>query len=153
VNSQQPDVADDLSSSSRATGRTVDRFDWRRRLASRSALNLTYRIAVGVVGSVVVLVGLITVPLPGPGWLLVFAGLGILATEFDWAARLLRWGRALFDRWMAWIGRQPWWFRTTFGLLVFVFVVGVVWAMLALTGVPSFVPDFIENRLTKLPGL
>jgi uncharacterized protein (TIGR02611 family) len=37
-----------------------------------------------------VLVGLLLVPLPGPGWATVFEGLGILATEFRWADRLLR---------------------------------------------------------------
>ena len=33
--------------------------------------------------------GSILVPLPGPGWLIVFAGLAILATEYVWAQRLL----------------------------------------------------------------
>ena len=27
--------------------------------------------------------------LPGPGWLLIFVGLGILSTEYMWARRLL----------------------------------------------------------------
>jgi len=48
------------------------------------------RTAVAVAGFVVLVVGLILIPLPGPGWLIVFAGLAILATEFAWAERLLR---------------------------------------------------------------
>jgi len=39
------------------------------------------------------LLGLALVPLPGPGWLIVFLGLGIMATEFAWAERLLDFGR------------------------------------------------------------
>jgi len=34
-----------------------------------------------------VLVGLLLMPLPGPGWLIVFLGLVFLATEFPSAAR------------------------------------------------------------------
>ena len=34
-------------------------------------------------------VGILAIPYPGPGWAIVFLGLGILATEFDWARRLL----------------------------------------------------------------
>jgi uncharacterized protein (TIGR02611 family) len=48
------------------------------------------RIAVTVAGVVVLLVGLAGLVLPIlPGWLLIFAGLGILATEYVWARRLL----------------------------------------------------------------
>ena len=45
------------------------------------------RIAVIVVGSVVVLAGLAMLVLPGPGLLVIAAGLAILASEFDWAER------------------------------------------------------------------
>lgn len=45
-----------------------------------------YRAAVGVTGSATVLVGLVLVPLPGPGWLVVAAGTALLATEFERAA-------------------------------------------------------------------
>lgn len=47
------------------------------------------RIAVTVVGFLVLLIGVILIPLPGPGWLIVFAGLAILAREYVWAERLL----------------------------------------------------------------
>ncbi len=48
------------------------------------------RIAITIVGVVVVLVGLALLILPGPGWLLIFVGLSILGTEYVWAQRLLR---------------------------------------------------------------
>ena len=51
------------------------------------------RIAVTVVGFAVVLIGIILIPLPGPGWAIVFGGLAILATEYVWAQRLLNYAK------------------------------------------------------------
>ena len=48
-----------------------------------------YRVAFMVLAFVVVLGGLALVPLPGPGWAIVFVGLGMLALEFDWAEKLM----------------------------------------------------------------
>jgi uncharacterized protein (TIGR02611 family) len=48
------------------------------------------RVAVTIAGIVVLLVGLALCVLPGPGLLVVAAGLAILATEYAWARRLLR---------------------------------------------------------------
>jgi uncharacterized protein (TIGR02611 family) len=49
------------------------------------------RIGVTIAGVIVLLVGLAGLVLPVlPGWLLIFVGLGILATEYVWAQRLLR---------------------------------------------------------------
>jgi uncharacterized protein (TIGR02611 family) len=47
------------------------------------------RIAVTVAGFAVLLAGVALLVLPGPGWLLIFLGLGILATEYVWAQRVL----------------------------------------------------------------
>jgi uncharacterized protein (TIGR02611 family) len=46
------------------------------------------RIAVIIAGSAVVIAGVAMLVLPGPGFLVIFTGLAILATEFDWADRL-----------------------------------------------------------------
>lgn len=43
------------------------------------------------VGIVIVVVGIILMPLPGPGTLIVLGGLAILATEFAWAHPLKDW--------------------------------------------------------------
>ena len=51
------------------------------------------RTAVTIVGFAVVLIGIVLIPLPGPGWLIVFGGLAILATEYVWARRLLNYSR------------------------------------------------------------
>jgi uncharacterized protein (TIGR02611 family) len=47
------------------------------------------RIAVTLAGALVVLVGVALLVLPGPGWVVIFAGLAILSTEYVWARRLL----------------------------------------------------------------
>jgi len=48
------------------------------------------RVVVLVVGSSVVLLGVVMLVTPGPGWLAIFLGLSILSAEFVWARRLLK---------------------------------------------------------------
>jgi len=48
------------------------------------------RVAVTIVGFCVVLAGLAMLVLPGPGIIVIIAGLAILATEYVWAQRLLK---------------------------------------------------------------
>lgn len=50
---------------------------------------LVWRVAIGLVGGLVTVLGAIALVGPGPGILIVLAGLGILATEFAWAARVM----------------------------------------------------------------
>ncbi len=61
---------------------------------------------VGVVGAAVLVLGIIAIPYPGPGWLILFAGLAILGTEFLWAQRVLGWVRARYDAWVEWTRQQ-----------------------------------------------
>ena len=42
-----------------------------------------------VVGFTLLLVGVLLLVGPGPGWLVILLGLGLLAAEFVWARRLL----------------------------------------------------------------
>jgi len=88
---------------------------------------LTLRIVIGVVGVAVVLIGLVLVPLPGPGWLIVLAGLAILSLEFEWAQRLLHFTRTQLERWWRWLERQPLAVRLLAGLVGFLFVGTVLW--------------------------
>jgi|SRR5262245_59927925 len=53
------------------------------------ARNRFVRIGAAIGGFLVVLVGIIMIPLPGPGLLVVAVGLAILALEFAWAEQLL----------------------------------------------------------------
>lgn len=48
------------------------------------------RVVVLVLGGSVVLIGLLLLVLPGPGLLVIFLGLTLLATEFVWARLWLR---------------------------------------------------------------
>ncbi len=50
---------------------------------------LFWRVLIGIVGGTVTALGAIALVGPGPGILIVLAGLGILATEFAWAARVM----------------------------------------------------------------
>jgi len=45
------------------------------------------RLARMALGFAVLAVGIVAIPLPGPGWLIVALGLGILARDFVWAER------------------------------------------------------------------
>lgn len=67
----------------------------------------TKRITIAIVGALVVLIGIVLIPYPGPGWLVVFAGFTILATEFEFAAKALEWLRGRYDLWVEWLQRQP----------------------------------------------
>jgi len=47
------------------------------------------RVGVTVAGFALILAGIAMLVLPGPGWLTIFAGLAVLATEYAWAERAL----------------------------------------------------------------
>ena len=121
----------------------VARTRWRRRLAARRPLDHGYQVGVGIVGGLIVAVGLATIPLPGPGWLTVIAGLFVLATEFLWAERLLEYARRQVEGWTRWLGRQPVVVRVAVALLTAAFVYGVVVLTLHWTGVPHWVPGWV----------
>lgn len=116
---------------------------WRRRLAARRSVNHTYRVCVGVLGGLIVALGLVTIPLPGPGWLTVIAGLFVLATEFTWAERLLEFTRTHVKRWTDWVTGQPVWVRLLIAAATAAFVYGVLVVTLHLTGVPDWVPGWV----------
>ena len=69
------------------------------------------RTLIGIVGGIVLLIGIVLIPYPGPGWLIVFAGLAILATEFEFAARILHRLRLKYDEWKEWLKLQPLWIQ------------------------------------------
>lgn len=103
-------------------------------------LNLFYRVAVGVLGGSIAVVGLALIPLPGPGWFIVFAGLALLATEFTWAARLLGFAKRHVQTWTAWVTRQPPAVRALIGLAGLAVVAGLLWWYVHAEGVPKWIP-------------
>jgi uncharacterized protein (TIGR02611 family) len=56
------------------------------------------RIGVTIAGVFVVLVGLAMLVLPGPGIVVIIAGLAILATEYVWAERMLNLAKEKAER-------------------------------------------------------
>lgn len=111
---------------------------------------LVYRWLVGLVGVAITVLGLFLVPLPGPGWLIVFVGLAILASEFPWAQRLLDFGRDRLRRWTRWLGCQRLLVRLVVALGTAVLVGVMVYLVTVVAGVPGWVPD---SWVPPLPGL
>ncbi|MBC9715601.1 TIGR02611 family protein [Streptomyces sp. TRM66268-LWL] len=60
-------------------------------IKARRVLHLSWQVGIFIVGLAVVVVGIIMLPLPGPGWVVIFGGMAIWATEFVWAQLVMRW--------------------------------------------------------------
>lgn len=127
--------------------------EWLRKIRANPHTHLIFRVVVGVVGLFLVVLGLILVPFPGPGWAVVFAGLFVWSLEFIWAQRLLRRARGTLQVWNEWFQPQPWWVKVLVLLFVGALVAAFFWLLFAASGVPTFFPDTVENWLSKLPGL
>ncbi len=94
--------------------------------------SVVFRVAIAVLGTVIVILGLILVPLPGPGWLIVFFGLSIWAVEFVWARNLLQFGKRILGAWTAWVSMRSWPIKLLIGAAGLVFVGLVVWFSIGL---------------------
>ncbi|WFE64776.1 TIGR02611 family protein [Micromonospora sp. WMMD714] len=110
---------------------------WRWRLRTTLDLiraNPTGRVAlkifIAVAGALVVTVGIALIPLPGPGWLIVIAGLAIWAVEFHWARRLLGFTRRHVHAWTRWATTRSLPVRFLLGSVGLVFVAVVLWLSL-----------------------
>ncbi|MFJ8466079.1 TIGR02611 family protein [Streptomyces swartbergensis] len=81
------------------TGTDEERSEQERGLGSRAPefikarrlLHVSWQVGVFIIGLAVVVTGIIMLPLPGPGWVVIFGGMAIWATEFVWAQLVLRW--------------------------------------------------------------
>ncbi len=113
--------------------------DLRKKIDSRPALRLLFKIGVAVVGTAVLVLGIVLIPYPGPGWLVVFAGLAILATEFTWAGRLLAYARGRYEAWTRWLGRQHWAIKLLVLVATAAIVVAVLWLLNAFWMVAGWV--------------
>lgn len=102
---------------------------WLNRIRATTAGRITLKVTVAVLGVAIILLGLLMIPLPGPGWLVVFFGLAILSIEYVWAKHLLRYTRQKVKAWTRWVGRQPWWLRGVVGALGLVVLAGLLWVV------------------------
>src|SRR3954463_6114960 len=102
---------------------------WRDGIRERPTYDFTYRIVVAVIGLAVLGLGILAIPYPGPGWAIVFVGLAILATEFDWARRLLAYTRERYDKVMAWFKAQGLWVQVLGAAVTAAVVLGSLWLL------------------------
>jgi uncharacterized protein (TIGR02611 family) len=121
-------------------GTISDRFTYRAFLRRNRAMDLTYRITVGLVGLTIIIIGIILLPLPGPGWLVIFGGLFVLSTEFEWAERLLEYARDKVRAWTEWVKEQSLLIRALIGLGCLLIVAAALWGYVALQGIPDWIP-------------
>ena len=61
----------------------------REETVEEAKASIHVRLARMTLGTLVLVAGIILIPLPGPGWLIVAAGLAILAKDVAWADRAL----------------------------------------------------------------
>ena len=117
-------------------------------------MHLAYRVIVAAVGVGIIILAASIGWLPGPGGIpLALVGLAILASEFVWAHHLLgraRRGAGEFARWSA---SQPPSVRRMMGAGTAAGVVVGFWVILAIAGIPPWLPNWMVSLLDVIPGL
>ncbi len=132
------------------------------RLHANRVTGLATKFVVTMIGTIVLIAGLIMMVTPGPGIVGIIVGLGILATEWDWAQRLVD---SMKDKALAAaekakemdpaVRRR----RIIVTFLVFVAVAGAVVGYLAVYDWPEFAIDgwdwvqSLHNVVPELPGM
>jgi hypothetical protein len=69
---------------------------------------LAWRLFIGFIGGGVAVLGAVLLIAPGPGLLVLLAGLGILATEFAWAGRIMMETKKMAAKAAQRTGMKPW---------------------------------------------
>jgi uncharacterized protein (TIGR02611 family) len=106
----------------RAGGRYV-----RNRVYALPGGRTIFRMGIAVLGGLIVVGGLVLVPLPGPGWAIVFGGLAIWAIEFAWAARLLNWVRRQVRRFTQMMLKLHWTLRAAISVAGVALLLSIAW--------------------------
>ncbi|HEY7173927.1 MAG TPA: TIGR02611 family protein [Micromonosporaceae bacterium] len=134
-----PDSPDHENPANEPSLGRVGRFLERRRRTPLGRLGV--RIVITVAGLAVIAVGIILLPLPGPGWVIIFGGLALWSLEYRWAAELRRFAVRQVTSWTRWVGRQRWWVRVlvTLGLMLLIGII-VIGSLLISLG-----PDLIDD--------
>jgi uncharacterized protein (TIGR02611 family) len=58
----------------------------------------TKKVVISIAGFAILAAGLIMLVTPGPGWVFIILGLGILATEYAWANNLLQKAKNYYEK-------------------------------------------------------
>ena len=127
-----------------------DRWAWRRRIRQNPHKLRAYRIGVGIAGLLLLCLGVITGPLPGPGGIpLVLLGLAIWSSEFEWAYRLRQRFKAEIRKYRGWTPGK----KVAFWAVFFAVCMSFGYSYLLVLGVPFWVPDAGASLLDHLPGV
>ena len=102
----------------------------RARIRATPAGRILLATVIAILGGAVVAVGLLLVPLPGPGWLIVVGGIAIWSLEFRWARRLLVRVRGMLHVWTGWVRRQSLVVRAAISGLILLAVGAAGWLAL-----------------------
>lgn len=134
------------------------------RLHANPVTGLVTKIVITVVGVAVIALGIfLSGPgIPGPGFLVIIGGLAILATEYDWAKRLLDWARERYEQAkekVATMDPKVRRRRTLMTVGAVVLVLGAATAYVAVYDWPSFAVggwDWVQDingAIPELPGM
>lgn len=130
-----------------------DDWAWRAKIRANPTTRMVYRVLIAVLGLAVIALGVVLLPAPGPGWLIIFAGLGLWASEFEWAHRVLEFAKRHVRSWTTWLGQQSIWVKGLVGIGCLVLILAVFYVLFLVTGVPTWIWDFAQDILRGLPGL
>ena len=109
---------------------------------------IALKVGVALLGALVVALGVVLIPLPGPGWAIVILGLAIWAIEFAWAKHLLQFTRRHVQAWTHWVTQQSLLLRCVIGVVGLVFVSTVVWLSVKVSfgiNLAAIVWDFVTG--------
>jgi uncharacterized protein (TIGR02611 family) len=105
----------------------------RDRIRANPTGRLALKIGIGALGALVVALGIVLIPFPGPGWAIVIVGLAIWSLEFAWAKNLLEFTKRHVAAWTHRIARQSLPMRAAIGAAGLLFVGAIVWTSVRLT--------------------
>ncbi len=111
------------------------------RIRANPTGHLAFKIAIGLTGAVIIALGIILIPFPGPGWAIVILGLAIWAIEFTWAKKALEYVKRQVQSWTRWVAGRRLGVRALIGLAGLLFVGAIVWGSVRL----SFGVDLIAE--------
>jgi uncharacterized protein (TIGR02611 family) len=125
-----------------------DRWRWRRKIRANPHQLRIYRLLVALAGLLLVCLGFVSGPIPGPGGIpLVLLGLAIWSSEFEWAHRVMMGFKAQLHRYYQWSPHR----KIAFWL-AFLTCCGLIgYSYLLLLGTPGWLPDNLTSALDRLP--
>ncbi len=127
-----------------------DRWRWRRKIREDKRKLAVYRVAVGLLGLILVALGFVSGPIPGPGGIpLILLGLAVWSSEFEWAHQVMMWFKKELHRYRRWSTAK----KITFWVAFFAGCGLIGYLYLLVTGPPPWLPGSVNMLLQRLPGL